>query len=335
MADKTVTVQPSGGTYTTLAAAIAAEYSANPNLTAAGMDGILNIAIGGTWSAYEDSNKITVPAFTTDATHYLNIYTTGNARHAGVLSTGKWMLSGVNGGSVWCNALYARFDGLQIDYSGGGSATYGFYTGNASGVLYFSNCLIKGNNVQYSNVFALQGSNTTYIWNCIGYSSGTTASRSVSTEGGSTYIYSSTFIGCDIGLYSKGTVVAKNCYFGGTATEDYFYHSGTLAKTNCASEDQSADDTQTGETQTNCVAAAVALDVDTFVNVTGGSEDYHLAADGLSPLQAAGVDTSGEGAPLNFTTDIDGDAIANWSVGADDGPGGGAATNVIYMIFES
>jgi hypothetical protein len=110
-----------------------------------------------------------------------------------------------------------------------------------------------------------------------------------------------------------------------------------MAKTNCASEDQSADDTKTGETQTNCVAAAVIVDTDTFVNVTGGTEDFHLAADGLSPLMGVGVDTTADAAPMNFTTDIDLQTRdATWDIGADAwyvAPATGYI-NEICIIFE-
>ena len=79
------------------------------------------------------------------------------------------------------------------------------------------------------------------------------------------------------------------------------------------------DDTGTGETATNCVAAAVALDTDTFVNVTGGSEDFHLAAGTGSALYGTGAAPGGS-APLNYTTDIDGETVATWCIGADSRP---------------
>jgi hypothetical protein len=77
---------------------------------------------------------------------------------------------------------------------------------------------------------------------------------------------------------------------------------------------------------------SIAYNTDTFVNVTGGSEDFHLAADGLSPLQGTGTDTSGDAAPMNFTTDIDGDTRdATWDIGADAAAGGAATTNNMVL----
>jgi hypothetical protein len=51
MADKTVTVRPTSGDYSSLQAAITGEVSANANLTVSGMDGIFTIQIEGDWSA--------------------------------------------------------------------------------------------------------------------------------------------------------------------------------------------------------------------------------------------------------------------------------------------
>ena len=56
-----------------------------------------------------------------------------------------------------------------------------------------------------------------------------------------------------------------------------------------------------------------------------GGDFTTLAADGLSPLQGAGTNTSGDAAPMNFTTDIDGDTRdSTWDIGAD------AATGYTY-----
>ena len=51
MANKTVTVRPSGGTYTSLSAASTGDETANADLTASGLNGILTISIEGTWSS--------------------------------------------------------------------------------------------------------------------------------------------------------------------------------------------------------------------------------------------------------------------------------------------
>lgn len=336
MAAKTITVKPAGqgGDYATLNAALAGWFASYTDLTTdngTGAPGILNVEIGGTWSAV-DATAVAIPAFTTSATCYLNIYTVSPARHAGVYNTSAYILAKVNTTGLIthgaCNYVY--IDGLQI------------YEATVSGVdrnlVNITTALTNGgNNVRYSNCI-LRGANGasrqtginvsgTYanvsIWNCIIYDIPALASCApVMCDAGTASvikIYSSTLIGGAWCIYvNSGTVTAKNVYGGGSLTEDFYRGGGSLAKYNCASEDQSADDTGTGETQSNCVAAAVLIDTDTFVNVTAGSQDFHLAADGLSPLQAAGVDTSGDAAPMNFTTDVDGDTRdATWDIGAD------------------
>jgi hypothetical protein len=240
-----------------------------------------------------------------------------------------------------------RFDGLQIGVSASNSnyqsPVFNDYANVDNSAWWFSNCIFRGaGSADYNNpgVYVADSQNTVTIWDCIIYNVGTRDNAycsGVICDSGTANLYSSTVIGGKYGVCANGgTINAKNVYAGGTLTEDFYRGSGTLAKTNCASEDASADDTGTGETATNCVAAAVAIDTDTFVNVTATTEDFHLAADGNSPLEDAGVDTSGEGAPLNFTTDIDGDTITTWPIGADfryvAAPSG--MTNDIVMIFE-
>jgi len=62
----------------------------------------------------------------------------------------------------------------------------------------------------------------------------------------------------------------------------------------------SSDSTGTSGLQNIPVSTA------TFVNVTAGSENWHLAGTG-SGLYNVGTNTSGDSAPMNFTTDIDGE----------------------------
>ena len=348
MADKTVTVKPSGGDYTTLQGAITGEVAANANLTAAGMNGILNIEIGGTWSS-ADTTACTVNGFTTDATHYVNIYTSSSARHKGVWSSSYYQLLVSNATALTIYDEYVRLDGLQVGKSSSSANGQGvvYYAGVAAGnALHISNCIFKqaGNNsYREPGIYSDDADAVVYMWNTIVYGSGTAdnaLNTTVYAYRGTWSIYSCTVIGGKYGVYYSGatTCTVKNTYAGGTLTEDFYRGAGTLAKTNCASEDQSADDTSgADETQSNCVAAAVALDTDTFVNVTAGSQNFHLAADGLSPLMGAGVSTTGDSAPLNFTTDIDGDTRdSSWDIGADAWVVAvSSAFNELYMMFEA
>ena len=344
MANKTVTVMPSGGDYTTLAAAIAGEKA---DLTAAdyylGGPGILNIEISGTWSAVDASSQVSISNadWVTSADYYINIYTTGNARHAGVWSTSKHILAGIDGGQIWVyTPEFVRIDGLQIDISTSSSNRYNIYT-NTTGRVDVSNCILKGNDPasNTSYYFYTSGSGTFNCWNNIAFNmvAASDGVGFVNNGTGALNVYNCTILGADYGVRSmNGTTNVKNTYCGGSASEDFYRSGGTLNKTNCASEDQSADDTGTGETASNCVAAAVAVSTDNFTNVTGGSEDYRLPGTG-SALYHTGVDTSGEASPLDFDTDICGDSYYDTggarSIGADEYVAAAASTNIVLNII--
>lgn len=292
-----------------------------------------------------DTTGTTFVGWTTNATHYIVIVaeavntsygggsseTTDTGRHHGVWSTTHYRLSVSNATALTINEDYVRIIGVQLEsVSPTAAAKHGLSvtTVAAPSHFEFDSLIVRGHNhATYTQTgMSLNDADISAdLWNCLIYNIGalTNAYGIYSNTGNTNNIYSCTIIGGQYSLVqatNAGTLTAKNVYCGGSLLEDFYRSAGTFAKTNCASEDQSADDTGTGETATNCVAAAVAIDTDTFVNVTASSEDFHLAADGLSPLQSAGVDTSGDSAPLNFTTDIDGDTRTLWSIGADDGP---------------
>ena len=319
------TVKPSGGDFTTLDAAIDHLVASHANLV--GSDNYATIEIDGTWSS-ADTAPVSLVGLTTDATRYVHIYTTAAARHSGKWDTGAYMLYVANNiaiakAGIGCD--FVRIDGLQI----GVSATNGNYQSpiwneyaNTDGATWWiSNCILRGagaNDRRNPGLFVQDAQYTFNVWNTIVYDVGTldhVYNSGVVCEAGTVNLYSCTVIGGKYGVYaSAGTINAKNVYSGNTLTEDFYRGSGTLAKTNCASEDSSADDTGTGETQSNC-AVSVAYTTSTFTNVTGGSEDYDLVTG--SALIGAGVSTSGESAPLNFTTDIVGATRdATWDIGA-------------------
>jgi hypothetical protein len=75
----------------------------------------------------------------------------------------------------------------------------------------------------------------------------------------------------------------------------------------------------------------IAYDTTNFTNVTAGSEDLHIPTG--SALKDVGTDTSGDAAPMNFTTDIDGETRSGtWDVGADELVTGGATINIAGVI---
>jgi hypothetical protein len=314
----TVTPAGQGGDFNTLAAAVAHLVAVHPNLVTA--DVYATIEIDGDWTGVSDTAAVTIDGLTTNATHYLYIYTTATARHAGVWSTSKYNLLVANATALTIVDPYVRIDGLQIGKSSVNASDQRcivVVNGIGPGDVRLSNLICKNSGSaerREQGIFIGDPEVTVYIWNVIVYgldtSYATEDHSGINIGAGTVYIYSSTVIGGYDGIYRQeatGTVTAKNVYAGGSGNADF---SGTITETNCASEDTTAG----GTNHTHA-----ALDTDTFVNITATTENYHLAADGLSPLQAAGVDTTGDAAPMNFTTDIGGQTRSGtWDIGADE-----------------
>lgn len=290
--------------------------------------------------AIDDTTAVSIGGWTTSATQYITIEVDSSARHAGKWDGDKYNLVLSNADAFVINENYVRVDGLQIsvpavDGAGDDPITITNVAIDAGNDIRLSNLILVGAGSTANSQQALNcgdASTVLSMWNCIAYNIGSyDAGGSVLNIACTTAsIYSCTVIGGRWGiLRNSGAVTVKNCYAGGAYTLDF--EGDFTAVVNCASEDASSDD----DSATNCITS-VALGTDTFVNISAGTEDFHLAADGLSPLQAAGVDTTGDAAPLNFTTNIDGDTRdATWDIGADSWVVSAAENNVLYMVFES
>lgn len=294
------TVKPSGGDFTTLDAALDHLVASHADLV--GNDQYALIEIDGTWSS-ADTTPVTIAGLTTDATRYLKIYTTAAARHKGVWSTDYYMLYVADSIAItWTSVSNVWIDGLQIGKSSE-SAHYqdciqgsGTVTEDTNAFI-VSNCIGKhAKNNSYRCMFldAEVVAARIFLYNIIDYNHGTAANQyncSVYVGNGAFTCYSCTFIGGYRGILAGVAGVAKNCYaYGSNAA-----YSGTITKTTCASSDATGSDGLQG----------IGVDTDTFTNVSAGTEDFHLPVG--SPLVEAGTDTSGDSAPMNFTTDIDGD----------------------------
>ena len=307
---ETHTVMPSGGDFTSLDAAIDHVVDSHHDLI--GDDKIQAIKIDGTWSS-ADTTPCTIVTAHTDATRYLWIYTTASARHKGIWSTSYYMLNTSNVSPILLTSVSnVWFDGLQMGKSSE-DAHYqdvcylsGSLTATTNQIL-FSNCLTRGaanNSYRCSFLGAEAENQRIFVYNHIDYGHGTTNNlynSGIWIGNGEVTVYCSTLIGGFSGINrAGGTAVTKGVYAAEFTAggEAYGGVGASFTMTNCASSDTTAEDTNPYD--------SVACDTDTFVNVTYATADYHQAADGLSPLKEAGVDTSGDAAPMNFTTDIDG-----------------------------
>ena len=291
MADTLKTVKPSGGNYTSLAA------------WEAGQQCVISAGDTQTAECYSMADDtVSINGWTTVATGYIIIKGADSDRTSS--NTGKWSTSRYRIRDILVMEEYCRLVNLQWEIYEDGTGCETYYSG--TGATYISGCIFKGNGSSQKAI--LHGGNANakmYIWNCIifGLNASDSGRRGFEIQSGTGYVYSTTVVGGYYGLLANGgSITAKNCYVSATSC----YDSCTI--TTCASSDN------TGTSGLRAIAA----DTDTFVNVSAGSEDYHLAADGLSPLQGVGTNTSGDTAPLNFTDDIDGETrTGTWDCGAD------------------
>lgn len=288
MANKTVTVRPSGGDYTSLSAAITGEVTANADLTATGLDGILTISIEGTWSSPDTA--AVVDGFTVDSTHYVRIV--NNATNYNIVAnstTYTGLLGLVN------HYTRVRGNGLTVNKTGGGG-----YVVLVDG----DNCFLDGVKITGATdgegiLFLL--TNDSVIANCIIYGSNVDGVWQNFTGGTRFYNCLSVGNAGDGFDFNGRDVTAINCYAGGNGGNDWV-GTGTVSLTDCYSED--------GTLSTTTVAYSTA----TFTSITVGSEDFSLPTG--SALIDQGTDLSAD-ATYPFDWDIEGTTRdASWDVGA-------------------
>lgn len=269
-----------------------------------------------------DVTPVTITGKSTTAANYILIQADAADRHDGKWNTAKYRLdnastddSGQDYAMLLVTEPYVRLDGLQI----GNTAD----TGNAHrGIRYdsdaennefrVSNTIIKGTPTSnpVNGIVIIHANANVNIFNTIIYGceyGGAAGVGIYSVSATSVNLYSSTIIDTYRGVRrDSGTtnaVVIKNTYAEGSNAA----YSGVVTLTTSAS----SDTTGTAGLQ------SIAVNTTQFVNVTGGSEDFHLAGTG-SALYGVGTDTSGDSSPLNFTTDIDGETRSSWDIGADE-----------------
>ncbi len=304
---KTV-ITTGGGDYSTLSTW---EADRNVDITAAtGSDSIEIVNCSG---ATADTSSVNLNGWTTSAGNYIVI--NGN------LSLGKWNTNcyrlevtdstKINVGN---GAGYIRMDKLQIK----NICTYNYGSRNALYIemndttydVRLSNSIIwatdtgTSTNRQGIEIWPDNTSNI-YIWNCLIYREGGNAENCAIAGCRNVNVYNCCGVGNWIIAFYRGSgdFIAKNCY-GQTDSGISF---SNVTKTTCASSD----------TTGSVGLQNIALSTDNFVNISSGSKDLHLVSG--SALIGVATDTSGESAPLNFTTDIDGQTrTVPWDIGADE-----------------
>lgn len=303
------TVKPSGGDYTSLESCMNANEQ---DLVTA--DKYFDVEIDGTWSS-ADTTAVTIHNYTTDATRYINIYTTGDARHTGVYSTIKYRVGPISyGTALSIGVQYVTIDGLQI-----------LGNTNGDGISVFSNSVFK-NNI----IVNLNPNNKTGV--LIGSSQSTNLINNIiyGWESGiyEYYCNASSFYSNTLGNNTKGFGDGQS--IPASIYKNNIAYNNTTDYTNTASYGAASTHNLSKDATAPALNTYYRSKTLTFTNTTAGSEDFHLVSGDTDAIDK-GTDTSGESAPLNLTTDIDGTTRSGtWDIGADEY----AAANSQVIIVE-
>jgi hypothetical protein len=285
-------------------------------------DKYFDVEISGSWSGV-DANQVTIHNYTTDVTRYINVYTTGAARHAGKSGANNYKINpSGNTRCIGVSSNYVTIDGIEcLGYGGAGFSSNGMAVASGADYVTFKNNIIH-DEVATNNGIALNvsdGTNTntgiTVENNLIyGHYKGIS---DVQANGADIYVYNNTVIGGYQGMWSGyGSIVAKNNICSGNSNVDY-------------GKDGSYDATSTNNSSGDATVPALNTYYasQTFSFVDADNDDYHLLSSDAGAL-GKGVDLSG-----TFTTDIDGETrVAPWDIGADEYIAPAAPTNYTHFI---
>jgi hypothetical protein len=272
------------------------------------VDKIAIAQIEGTWTQ-ADTTPVDITGWTTDASHYIRIFTTAEARHHGTPGSGYRLEILTADQPIYTTAAYLRIEGLEI-YS------HSAYTGHlvylnpntieGVGEIEFSSNLIHGDGIHPgSGLMNYTCRGTFKAWNNIIYDVGTPGyTAGIQTGAGTSYLYNNTIVDIidGFGIRTAGVVIAKNNLT--DAPGEDFYGSFYPGSDFNASEDDSAPGFHSRLNQAF-----------TFTDQAG--DDFHLAAADIGARNYA-LDLSNDPA-LAFAGDLDGDSRSGgWDIGADE-----------------
>lgn len=298
------TVRPSGGDYTSLAAAIAGEAG---NLVSA--DEWLHISC----YAMTDTAEANITGYTTDADCRIVVDTPISERHKGIWDSNKYNITGnIGNGIIKISQAYVLIEGIQAHSTLGWSGS-AIYLNDYFRDIHISKCIAWGNTV--SGIFVVSGPDLGYkIYNCIAINS----PRGFDIR--SMDIYNCTAVNCTEGFrQSYGAINAYNCLSANNTTGFSYVGSQGLNLYNCASSDGTAANFAGSGNRIN----------QTFSFVDAANGDYHLAENDTG-ARGYGLTNPGSGLYLD---DIDGETrTVPWDIGADQYVGGGGGTVPIGAI---
>jgi hypothetical protein len=326
-------IDPDNGTGTDYTSLSAWEAAMQKNLVTADEISVAKCrCTGGT----ADTTAVLVYGWTTDATRYIKIWTdpAEGYRHDGKWNTSKYRLSLSNSDALTIYATnYVIIDGLQISSTctslnyAAGIRTHLVAT---TGVHIIKNCLLDGGhngyNASWGIYYAGQDAGSSLVVNIYnniiyGYDASGMVCVGIHNDGASTInAYSNTisggyrnYLNASTGVFNLKNNISVNQLSSG------YYGTFNTTATNL-SEDASSPD-----------GASYRSQAPTFVDEA--AFDFHLASNDTIAINR-GTDTSGESAPLNFTTDIDGETRSSWDIGADEYVAAAATGNPWYYFAQ-
>lgn len=281
---------------------------------------VMNVAAYG--GGGPDTTAVTVSGWTTNATHYIRIYSPvwtnevgASERHNGVWDTTKYRLE-VASEVLRVSDRFVRIDGLQVRLTADIVNVGGIVFTGGTGVAEFevSNSIVRGNGVGVQDIrigvnLYQMGSGVLKLWNNVIYdwAGGTNfVSGIVPDDPNFTYyISNNTVVDCGAGIESlQGTVVARN---------NLVYNSSDISYSGLFS---GSSNNLSGPILGGAPGASPRNSV-TVAFVNAAADDFHLAS-GDTGAQNFGADLSSD-LDLAFTGDIDlGLRTAPWDIGADD-----------------
>jgi len=309
------TVKPSGGDYTSLEAALDANEQ---NLTG---DGWFDLEISGDWDGAPDTTQVSLGGYTTTSVDYINIYTTGDARHKGVYDTAYYILIVASGDSMNISDSWWTIDGLQFKHNKVSGVKQIDMSSFHVGVFILNN-IFNGDKTTGSSSIAIELSQPRGDWHIrnniafdyLGNFSGFTRYPGTNEgDSGTTMNYSNNTIwNCRDGFQpsklSGGFCIVKNMLVMKGDNVSWINHAGISSGSNNATYDGLGDDSPLTSGLVNKTAYS-----DYFVDTTSSIVNLHLFSAGTI-FEDTGVDLSGD-----FTKDIDGETRVNWDIGADEG----------------
>jgi hypothetical protein len=285
------------------------DFGGSPQGDLVAADRVAVARVEGSWTQ-ADTAPLTLDGWTTDAEHYIRIYTAGAARHDGTPG-GGYRLVTTAGGPVSGYVPHFRVEGLEIQNQSTGHVVYVRPGTGIDGDIRLSQNLIHGNGTTTGGgIYIYDYDGAARIWNNViydvselGYSAGIQLSR------GTAYVYNNTIVDLidGFGVRSDSSVtIAKNNLI--AAPGDDYYGSFYPGSDFNASSDDTAPGFHSRRDQT-------------FTFVNSGADNYHLASTDAG-ARDYGTDLSSD-PYIPVTDDVDDDTRSGgWDIGADEATSG-------------